>query len=105
MWEACANPDTVGRVVPLGDRRAELVQIGQRPSIRVWDEQPHVLEAVREELGDSILEIVEAFARARGDQKRARIRMLDATPRQRIEAIDLVEDELDGDVVGPDVGE
>ena len=103
--EPRSDAHAVGRVPPLGDWRAQVVEIGERPPVRVRNEQPDVLESVGEKLGDSLLERVEALARARRDQQRTRIGVLDTSAPEWIEQVRLVEDELGGDVVCSDLDE
>jgi succinyl-diaminopimelate desuccinylase len=104
-WEPCPDAHPLGRVVPLRDRRAELVQGRERASVRVWHEEAYVLEAIGEELGDPQLEGIEALACVRGDEERARVRVLDAPPAERIERLHLVQHELHRNVVGSDLAE
>ena len=42
---------TLGRVASLGDGSAEVVQLREMAAVLVGDEQAHVLEPIREELG------------------------------------------------------
>ena len=87
-------------VAPLRDRGSEPVELRQRPSVRIRDEQTHILEPVGEELGDPRLQRVEPLPSARGDLERARERMSDAPLGERVEQIDFVENQLERDVVG-----
>ena len=99
-----ADADALRRVAPLRDRCAELVQRGERSPVRVRDEQADVLEAIGEELRDPLLERIETLAGVRRDEECTRVRVLDAPSAERIECVDLVEDELDRDLVGSDLG-
>ncbi len=100
-----AHANAVRRVAPFRDRRTELVERRERSPVRIRHQQPDVLEAIGEELRDPLLQSVQALTGVRGDEKRPRVCVLDAPPAERIERVDLVQDELDRDVVGADLGE
>ena len=103
--EPRANVNALGRVAPLGDRRAEVVERREGPPVGVRDEKPDVLEAIREELGDPApSDALEPLAGVGRDEQRPGICVLDPPPGERIERIDLVQDELDRDVVRSDLG-
>jgi succinyl-diaminopimelate desuccinylase len=104
-WKPRANVNSLGRVATLRDRRAEVVERRERLPVGVRDEQPDVLEAIGEEIGDPRLERTEPLAGVGRDEQRSWICMLYPPPGQRIERIDLVQDELDRDVVGSDLGQ
>src|SRR4029453_3432309 len=101
--EPCAHADAFGGVPTLGYRGAERVQVRERPALGVRNEQADVLEAIGEELGNSRLELVEGFACNGGDLEGARERVSEPSTSERIEAVGLVQDELDGDVVCADL--
>jgi len=103
--EPCADANSLGRIATLGDRRAEVVERCQGLAVRVRDEQPNVLEAVGEELGDPLLQRVETVSRSCRDEKRTWIGVLDPPARERVQRIDLVQNELHRDVVGADLGQ
>ena len=103
--ETRADPDALGGVAPFRDRCTEVVQRCERPAVRVRDEQPDVLESIREQLGNPRPQRVESLAGSCGDEESARICVLDASPTQRIQGVGLVQHELHGNVVGPDLRE
>src|SRR5512134_1373195 len=100
-----ADTHALSRVVPLRDRRAEVVQLRERPSLRIRDEKAHVLEPVGEELRDPLPKLLEPLSRARGHLQGTRKRVAQPPPGESVEAIGLVQDELDRDVVAADLGQ
>ena len=103
--ESRPHPNAFRSIVPLGDRRSEIVERRQHAPIRVRNEEAHVLEAIREQFGDSPLQRIEPLTGLSGDQECSRIRVLDPASSERVERVGLVQDELDGNVVRPDVAE
>ena len=76
------------------------------PPLRVRDEQPHRLEAVGEALGDPRPQLLEPLAgRARRSAGRPGSGSRPAPAAKRVDEVDLVEDELDGKLVGADLGQ
>jgi succinyl-diaminopimelate desuccinylase len=103
--EPRANVDSLGRVATLGDRRTEVVERREGLPVGVRDEQPDVLEAIGEEIGDPRFESTEPLAGIGRHEERSWICMLYPPPGQRVERIDLVQHELDRDVVSSDLGQ
>ena len=90
-------------ILPLLDRRPELVQLRQLPPILVGKEQVDRFEAVGETLGDSVAQLVEPFAGQRGDLDRVGKAVGEASAPQYVSRVDLVDDDLDRKVIGTDV--
>jgi succinyl-diaminopimelate desuccinylase len=90
-------------VFSLVDRRAERVQLVQASALFVGQEQAHALEPLAEALGDSRPQLLEALARERRDLHCVRISVCQAAPAERVDRVDLVDDELDGQLVGADL--
>jgi succinyl-diaminopimelate desuccinylase len=100
-----ADAHSFGRVTPLGDGCPEVVERCEGLAIRVRNEQPNVLEAIRKKLGHSLLEGVQAFPGSCRDEECTRIGVLDPAAGEHVERVDLVQYELHRDVVGSDPGE
>ena len=90
-------------VLTLLDRRAERVQLGELRTLVVRQQQPHVLVAVGEAPGDALAELVEPLPGRGGYLQRAGEPVPEPAPAERIDQVDLVQDELDGNVVGADL--
>ena len=92
-------------VEPLLDRGTEPVEGRQRRAVVVGHEQSHVLVAVGEQRRDVLAELVEAFAGGGRDAQRLGEAVRDAAPRERVEPVDLVQNERDRKVVAADLRE
>ena len=97
------NEHAVGAVDTLLDRRAEVVELGEDPAASVRDEELDRPEAVGEALGDVRPELLETFAARRGDLEGAREAVAQAPAAKRVDEVDLVEDELDGQLASTDL--
>ena len=104
-WEPRTNVNALGRVAPLRDRRAEVVERCKGLPVGVRDEEPDVFEAIGEQIGDPHLESTETLSSGGRHEERPWMCLLYTPPGQRVEGIDLVHDELDRDVVSSDLGQ
>src|SRR4051812_4635895 len=93
--EARDDEHPLRRVFPLVDRRAERVELIQASTLLVRQEEAHALETVAEALGDPRPQLLETFARERGDLQRVRVPVREPAPPQRVDGVDLVDHELD----------
>src|SRR3954465_14267830 len=93
--EARDDEHPLRRVFPLVDRRAERVELIQASTLLVWQEEAHALETIAEALGDPRPQLLETFARERGNLQRLRVSVREPAPPQRIDGVDLVDHELD----------
>ena len=89
-------------VRPLVDRRPERVQVGEHAPLVVRYEQPNLVEPVGEAVGDACLELLDPLPRRRRELDRIREAVRDTSPLPQIEPVDLVDDQLDGDLAGAD---
>ncbi len=105
MRQPCTHPHARLGVLPLVDRRTKSVELGEHAALVVGDEQANLVVPVGEPLGDPSLQLLEPGAVGRRDLRRAREPVRDTPARERIEEIDLVEDELDGHLAGADLGQ
>ena len=103
LRQAGADQHSVLQILALVDRRAERVELGELPAVLVRQQQPNVLVPVGESIGDPRTELVEALAGHRRDLHRAWKAVRQPLAAQRIDAVDLVQDELERHLVRPDL--
>src|SRR5262249_49745838 len=104
-WQARDDEYALRRVLALVDRGAEGVELVQTCALLVRHEEAHTLEPLAEALGDPRPQLVEPFAGERGDLERVRVAVCESAPAERVEGVDLVHDELDGQVVRSDLAQ
>ncbi len=103
--QARDDEDSLGRVLALVDRGAERIELVQASPLLERQQQPHALEPLSEALGDAGPELVEALAREGGDLQRIRIPIREAAPPERVDRVNLVDDELGGQLVRADLAQ
>src|SRR5207245_11558085 len=102
-WQARSDEDALGCVLPLVDRRAERVELVQASPFLVRQQKSHVLEALAEPLRDAGAQVGEPFAGERGDLQRVGVAVREAATAERVDRVDLVDDELDGQLLRTDL--
>ena len=93
--ETSDDHDTFGRVGALLDRRSERVELREPRALRVGHEHPHARPAIVELLGERGHELVETFAGRGGDLRRIGKAVRQAAPPERVDQVDLVQDDVD----------
>ncbi len=93
------------RVLALVDRSAERVELVQACSLLVRHEEAHALEPLAEALRDARPQLVEPLAGERGDLERVRVAIRQPAAAERVDGVDLVHHELDGQLVRADLAE
>ena len=97
------DENAFARVLALLDRRAERVQLVQLRALRIRQEQTNGLEPLGEAVGDPDAQLVEPFARERRDLQRVGVAIREMPAVLAVDRVDLVDHELDGQLVGPDL--
>ena len=100
-----ADQDAVLAVDPRLDRRAEGVQLRELRALGVRHEQLDHLEPVLEALGDARPQLVQPLPGPRGHLQCVRIAVLEPPAAERVDGVDLVQDELDRQLGRPDLVE
>src|SRR3954454_2473543 len=103
--QARADEDAFFFVRTLVHRRSQLVQLGEPRAVRVRDQQPHGLEPLGEALGDARTQLVQPLPASRRDQQCVRKAVREPPTPQRVDGVDLVQDQLDGQLRGADLAE
>jgi succinyl-diaminopimelate desuccinylase len=104
-WQAGHDEHALRRVLALVDRSAEGVELVQACSLLIRHEEAHPLEPLAEALRDSRPQLVEPLAGERGDLERVRIPVREPAAAERVDGVDLVHDELDGQLVRADLAQ
>jgi len=99
------HDDAFGRVLPLVDGSAECVEFVQASAFFIRQQKTHALEPLAETLGDSRPQLVEPRSRERGDLQRLGISIRQAPPAERVDGVDLVDDDLDRQLVRTDLAQ
>ncbi len=93
------------RVFALVDRSAERVELVQACSLLVRHEEAYPLEPLAEALREARPQLVEPLAGERGDLERVRVAIRQPAAAERVDGVDLVHHELDGQLVRADLAQ
>jgi succinyl-diaminopimelate desuccinylase len=103
--QPCDDENAFARVLALLDRRAERIELVQLRALRIRQEQADGLEALGKTVGNPDAQLVEPFVRERRDLQRIGVAIREMPAVLAVDGVDLVDHELDGQLVGPDLAQ
>ena len=105
LGQSSAHEHALLPVLALVDRGAERIQLGELPALLIGQQQADIDETVGKALRDPLAQRVDPRTRRRRDLKRSGKAIRQAAPAERIEPVDLVQDELEGHLIRTDLGQ